>query len=278
MKKVFVMMCMLLGGGLFCACSSDDSTNDEQLSMYAHQKVKTINNHPGILRYDGDSQKWYIENLSNKPANITERFYSDDLTNYYQEEGLPIVFSGNIYDFRHAKNTGIPNDNNDYYLSLLDIAESDHLLPLQNIEPEIAKFLDEAMSITIILGGKGTMACQFDFPGSTLEEMFTDTCFVINDQVQLAAFYTGQETIPVIDFSKYTLIIGRAQMPSSGETLVYHDISADKKTVNLYIGTNLSGGQILNLEYYWALYPKFEGDQLICNRKISTFLKDVSFL
>ena len=54
------------------------------------------------------------------------------------------------------------------------------------------------------------------------------------------------------------------------ESLVYDDISSDKKTINLYIDEDPLGCTALYLEYYWGLFPKFEGDKLICNRKVST--------
>lgn len=272
LELVCLSLLMAVVGLGMTACSSDDDdqTKEEKLDLYADQKLEVVTNHPGTVHYDEELQKWYIDYLQNKPEGDAERFYPGELPSNVRVEGLPVVCSGNIYDFRRSGNDMIPYRPNDYYISLLDIAECDDLQPLQDTEPEIAKFLDDALMVVIILGGGPSGHCQFDFPGSTFEEMLADTCFVINNQAQLASLYIGQNTIPEIDFSKYTLVIGRAHMPSSGESLIYHDISADKQTLNLFIKQYSAGLAAIYFEYYWGLYPKFEGDRLICKRIIST--------
>ena len=270
--EVLCLSLLMVGIGLtITACSSDDDqAKDEKIYMYADLKLEVVTNHPGIVHYDEELQKWYIDYLQNKHEGDAERFYPDELPSDVRVEGLPVVCSGNIYDFRRSGNDMIPYRPNDYYISLLDIAECDHVQPLQDTEPEIAKFLDDALMVEMIVGGGPSGHCQFNFPGSTLEEMLADTCFVINNQAQLASLYIGQNTIPEIDFSKYTLVIGRAHMPSSGELLIYHDISAARQTLNLFIKQYSAGLSAIYFEYYWGLYPKFEGDRLICKRIIST--------
>lgn len=270
LEVVCLSLLVVVAGLGITACSSDDQTKEEKLDLYADQKLEVVTNHPGTVHYDEELQKWYIDYLQNKPEGDAERFYPGELPSNVRVEGLPVVCSGNIYDFRRSGNDMIPYRPNDYYISLLDIAECDDLQPLQDTEPEIAKFLDDALMVEMIVGGGPSGRCQFDFPGSTLEEMLADTCFVINDQAQLASLYIGQNTIPELDFSKYTLVIGRAHMPSSGESLIYHDISADRQTLNLFIKQYSAGLTAIYFEYYWGLYPKFEGDKLICKRIIST--------
>ena len=271
--EVVCLSLLMAGVGLtITACSSDDDqAKDEKRDWYADQKLEVVTNHPGTVHYDEELQKWYIDYLQNKHEGDVERFYPDELPSDVRVEGLPVVCSGNIYDFRRSGNDMIPYRPNDYFISLLDIAECDDLQPLQDTESEIVQFLDDALMVEMIVGGGEVSGhCQFNFPGSTLEEMLADTCFVINNQAQLASLYIGQNTIPEIDFSKYTLVIGRAHMPSSGESLIYHDISADKQTLNLFIKQYSAGLAAIYFEYYWGLYPKFEGDRLICKRIIST--------
>jgi hypothetical protein len=53
--------------------------------------------------------------------------------------------------------------------------------------------------------------------------------------------------------------------------MVYHDVSADAKTVNLYIERRASGLCTIRLDYYWGLYPKFEGDKLV-SKKTETLM------
>ena len=268
MKKNYLLLGLLVGLILLAmmACSSDnDSVKDEILDMNCYpDALKTVNNHPGIIRYDSELDLWYIEYLRNKPAGTKEKHYIDYIDGSFQEEGLPVLFSGDAYSFPLGK-AEVTSDVYEYYLDLWYIDRYENLQSISDIDSEIAQFFDTATAT------EDYMHCQFDFPESTMEEKYVDTCYVFNDQAQLASFYTGQMAIPAIDFTKYTLVIGRAYLPDTGYSMVYHDVSADAKTVNLYIERRASGLCTIRLDYYWGLYPKFEGDKLV-SKKTETLM------
>jgi hypothetical protein len=262
--KPFLFPALIAGIGLLSSCSSDDEHKDstESLLLHGNQVVKTVNNHPGTIHYDGELKMWYIDYSYNRLVGVMERLYTESIDNDFQKEGLPVVFSGETFDF-YAKKENKASNEYDYYLMLQDISKSNHLCPLVEVEPLIKDFLDNATS-----SGED-MCCQFDFPESTLEEKLVDTCYVINNHRELDALYKGQKTIPDVDFEKYTLVIGRAYMPHTGESLGYHDVSSEGKNINLYIEAYPVGLDVIELDYFWGLYPKFETDILTCSRNVT---------
>lgn len=265
MMKKTILMSVLLSCLMFSACSSDDDSTikipsiNETPQICGEQIVKTVINHPGTVFYDSELKMWYIDYLRNRPAGSKERHYTDSS---FQVEGQSVVFSGDAYDFLASK-AEVPSGEYDYFIFLRDIDRCDHILPLSETASDIAEFFETATTI------EEGMRCQIVFPESTLEEGLADTCFVINDQAQLTSLYTGQKTIPVIDFAKYTLVIGRAYMPNSGYSLTYYDISVNDRTLNLYIEEESSGFDAISFDYYWGLFPKFEGDGLTCFRNVT---------
>jgi hypothetical protein len=262
--KPFLFPALIAGIGLLSSCSSDDEHKDgtESLLLHGNQVVKTVNNHPGTIHYDSELKMWYIDYSYDRLVGVMERLYTESIDNDFQKEGLPVVFSGETFDF-YAKKENKARNEYDYYLMLQDISKSNHLCPLVEVEPLIKDFLDNATS-----SGED-MCCQFDFPESTLEEKLVDTCYVINNHRELDALYKGQKTIPDVDFEKYTLVIGRAYMPHTGESLGYHDVSSEGKNINLYIEAYPVGLDVIELDYFWGLYPKFETDILTCSRNVT---------
>ena len=264
-KKIpILMMGMLLTLWIFSACTNDDEHKDdtEPPQWHGNQVVKTINSHPGTIHYDGELKMWYIDYSYNRIVGVTERHYTENIDINFQEEGLSVIFSGEAFDF-YAKKENKANDEYDYYLMLKSISKSNHLSPLVEIEPMIKDFFDNATS------SRDNMNCQFAFPESTLDEKLVDTCYVINSHKQLDALYKGQKAIPNVDFDKYTLVLGRVYMPHTGESLGYHDVSAEDYNINLYIEAYPVGLSVIDLDYFWGLYPKFEADIISCSRNVT---------
>lgn len=239
--------------------TKEDPTINEVSITHGDQIVKTVINHPGIIHYDSELNLWYIDYIRNKPVGFKEKHYTDSR---FQEEGIYVVFSGDVFDFSPNK-AETSSSESDFYISLREIDRCEHLQPLSETATDIAEFFDAAT-----LSDEG-LNCQFIFPEETMEERFSDTCYVINDQAQLASLYTGQMTIPAIDFTKYTLVIGRVYIPSTRQSLEYFDVSFDDKTLYLYIEEIASGLDVISLDYYWGLFPKFEGNNLVCLRNIT---------
>ena len=273
MKKSNLLLGLLVGLFVLAmtACSSnDDAKDDEILQMFWEPGpdlplLKTVNNHPGIICYDSELEMWYIDYLRNRPAGSKERHYIEDS---FQEEGQTVLFSGNAYYFPLNK-AEVTTGEYDYLFIPQNIIRCNHLQSISDVSQDIAQFLDTATAT------EDFMHCQFDFPESTLENNYVDTCYVFNDQAQLASFYTGEMTIPAIDFTKYTLVIGRAYLPDTGYSMVYHDVSADAKAVNLYVEKRPSGFCMIRFDYYWGLYPKFEGEKLV-SKKIENLMFEES--
>ena len=85
-----------------------------------------------------------------------------------------------------------------------------------------------------------------------------DTCYVINSHKELDELYSGEKNLPIIDFDKYTLILGKT-MESAGYAIEGHNIEI---TDNLLIITltikQLEGSYTQQFVpcYYWGLYKK----------------------
>ena len=85
-----------------------------------------------------------------------------------------------------------------------------------------------------------------------------DTCYVINSNKELSELYSGEKNLPIIDFDKYTLILGKT-MESAGYAIEGHNIEI---TDNLLIITltikQLEGSYTQQFVpcYYWGLYKK----------------------
>jgi hypothetical protein len=260
MKKILLLVSVLLSCVMFFSCGKDDERKEivEPIEPSDPPLMIVISNHPGTVHLDEDLDMWYILYSRVKSTGISERLYVEDLDGDMELEGLSVVFSGEANVFSAQKGNKLIGEC-DYHLVVKDIAICDHFQRVSEIAHEITAFFDEATS-------DEQLHSQFAFPDNTPEEKYADTCFVINSNAQLEAFYTGELTIPNIDFDKYTLIIGKAYMPNTGESLVYHDISADKKVQNLYVETYSAGSAMISMEYYWGLYPKFDSDNLISRR------------
>ena len=99
-----------------------------------------------------------------------------------------------------------------------------------------------------------------------------DTCYRIDSMEELAAFYTGTDELPAIDFSINTLLLG-------GKVYVDPDTdvenckkvlseSEDGYALNLYTRHMEEWGVpgIYPLQiYYWGLYPKLEDKEITVN-------------
>ena len=105
----------------------------------------------------------------------------------------------------------------------------------------------------------------FDFKNNLSNE--DDPCIVINTEEEFKEAYTGDLSLPAIDFSQYTLIIGKTFL-SAGTFIDNVNIKTNpvKTTlsINCIIDTNPNVGYIgvLYWEYYWKLFPKFYASKI----------------
>ena len=89
---------------------------------------------------------------------------------------------------------------------------------------------------------------------------------IINSQDDLKAQYSGNMSLPNIDFANYTLIIGQQRMGSLGWDVTKQLllVNGDKATLNLHV-TNRNEYQpdMFMTLYYWGLYPKQKDNILL---------------
>ena len=86
-----------------------------------------------------------------------------------------------------------------------------------------------------------------------------DTCIVVNNAEELKAIYSGKEEIPSIDFSNYTLLIGKASMPYGYRGCSQRlNLDGQKSTLSITYDWPLgTGAVIINSDMpYWGVYPK----------------------
>ena len=98
---------------------------------------------------------------------------------------------------------------------------------------------------------------------------------VINSRQELADLYVGEKELPVIDFDKYTLIIGQQKMPCLGFYITKKELVPSENGLQLTIYAR-NDGEILSLMiqrlYFWGLYPKLS-QTTITVKDIKTYTK-----
>ena len=105
----------------------------------------------------------------------------------------------------------------------------------------------------------------FDFKNNLSNE--ENPCIAINNEEDFKEAYTGDLNLPAIDFSKYTLIIGKTFL-SAGTFIDNVNIKTNpvKTTlsINCIIDTNPNVGYlgVSYWEYYWKLFLKFHSSRI----------------
>ena len=106
--------------------------------------------------------------------------------------------------------------------------------------------------------GEGTNVTEVPFSGFNNDG---NVCVVLNSYNELNLIYQGEDPLPEVDFSKYSLVIGRVWLNVG---LKFNDLTVSKdgggNTVVTLDFTYLSDNATIALVtyyYYWALCPKF---------------------
>lgn len=96
-------------------------------------------------------------------------------------------------------------------------------------------------------------------------------CFVINSLEEFKAVAPPSVELPVIDFEKYTLIIGQHSLGDPGYTSEKQavDTESDKMTLNL-LYKRMKGAYpaAVTTFYFWGLYSKLPEKSLTVNKII----------
>ena len=110
---------------------------------------------------------------------------------------------------------------------------------------------------------------SFDFSNNLSNEEFP--CIIINNKEEFEEAYMGDLRLPDIDFSVYTLVIGKIRVDAA--TFI-DDISIkqiDNNTVALTINCfkDRKGCYIAIIKdvYYWKLFPKFYASEIKVEKK-----------
>lgn len=108
------------------------------------------------------------------------------------------------------------------------------------------------------------MQKPFDFKNNLSND--NNPCIIINSKEEFEKAYKGGLTLPAIDFSKYTLIIGKIFMGAGTfiDNLDIKQINDNKASLAIHCITDTKGGYIdvMYDHYYWELFPKFHASEI----------------
>lgn len=134
MKKILI--CGLLTaclGVCFVSCSNSDGKENDLPSLHGNNIVKTIDNLSGFMRYNQELGLWYIYYADFGVSDEMDRFYSDQFSKEFLQEGTRVVFSGDVYDIIIDSKYHFVGQN-DYYL---------HPLKMEMIEEETVETVED---------------------------------------------------------------------------------------------------------------------------------------
>ena len=125
--------------------------------------------------------------------------------------------------------------------------------------------------------GAGTDVKEVPFSGFDNQE---NVCIVINSYDELKSVYQGKEQLPEVDFSKHSLVIGRAWLNVGKK---YQDLMVEQKDSYTFITlrfTNLSdaASTVMSYYYFWDLVPKFVPQTIVTTINGSTSLLPVTVI
>lgn len=118
----------------------------------------------------------------------------------------------------------------------------------------------------IAFGSEGIKQEAFDFKNNLCHDG-KNSCLLINNVGDFKEAYMGDSPLPAIDFSKYSLIVGRVYISAGTfiDNMSIRQINNSKSilVVNYCIDTKGCYIGILNYEYYWSLFPKFHASEIV---------------
>jgi len=156
----------------------------------------------------------------------------------------------------------------DYWLLKHIVDNKDIISPIPVVNSSITEFFETEWPS----GPNHRHGYFYDYVDSTTSIWVTgpDTiCDLINSQEQLQAVYFGDKTLPEINFTKYTLLIGRVEVSDSGHSIQKIDLvqTTNGLMANVYIQKSQSGLVFPAFTYlrFWRLYPKLASTDITIN-------------
>ena len=99
MKKSLISSLLTACLGMYLiSCSNSDDNENNAPSLHGDNIVKTIDNQSGSMRYNQELGLWYVYYTVSGESYEMDRFYSDQFSQEFQQEGMQVVFSGDVYD------------------------------------------------------------------------------------------------------------------------------------------------------------------------------------
>ncbi|MCD7977264.1 MAG: hypothetical protein LUG51_08915 [Tannerellaceae bacterium] len=94
--------------------------------------------------------------------------------------------------------------------------------------------------------------------------------YVINNEKELLEI-TKKDQIPVIDWQKYTLLIGQYRVPSTAYLFSEQSIQIEKgkQTLLLRLENSLNGWNVITHIYFWGIYEKLPDSKVDLSVEIS---------
>lgn len=101
----------------------------------------------------------------------------------------------------------------------------------------------------------------------------TEICHVINENHEFQHLYKGKATLPTIEFSKYTLVIGKVRMSESFFYVAKQEVEVkgnNSATINIYVAPVSEDGSWPSFStlYFYGLYPKLPVKTIKINKII----------
>ena len=277
--KNYLSILTLMVTFILAACSSEDYTDDpifdqeiktelvdkSELPQWLADYVTYLEYIPedqplpsetaGIYRFEWNDRTFYEISSSTQSSMHQAMYDADGNRIILEEEDYKSLSEGArnwtivyLFNYTHEKQT--------YIVYPVNIEDTEVQLFFQNL----------------IADGKMNNGIKFSKTAFSLP-----TCYVINSPDELRAIYEGNDPLPVIDYDKYTLIIGIAHVPRGAylkrQELTHGDIYFHSN-LRLYYEKPLTVTQELigrynSSIYYYALYPKLSSHKLYTHAYIN---------
>ena len=127
------------------------------------------------------------------------------------------------------------------------------IYPAVNLPMSVVTFFEKTLSNT-------------DSANCLFKSEWKDTCFLINSKEEFESILLCNKELPAIDFSLYSVIVGKKNMPNSFYSIVEQSINNDQ-TLELNIIVHLPNEHwpAFSDMFYWALYPKLPNKKISIN-------------
>ena len=127
------------------------------------------------------------------------------------------------------------------------------IYPVVNLPMSVVTFFEKTLSNT-------------DSANCLFKSEWKDTCFLINSKEEFESILLCNKELPPIDFSLYSVIVGKKNMPNSFYSIVEQSIN-NAQTLELNIIVHLPNEHwpAFSDMFYWALYPKLPNKKISIN-------------